>query len=153
MKVTLYIKPDCAACDETLAALLASRYDIQPGHLKVVNIAGHTGLEAEYGGKVPVVEIEGGKRGRLESPFDAAQLHVQLEIAWRALHPAASATKEIKAEGSLMDRMARYIAQKWLRLTLIVLGVFVGLPWLAPIFAALGWWDIANPIYTAYAVT
>jgi uncharacterized membrane protein len=32
-----------------------------------------------------------------------------------------------------------------------VLGIFVGLPWLAPIFAALGWWNLANPIYTAYA--
>src|SRR5438046_7321543 len=35
----------------------------------------------------------------------------------------------------------------------IVLGVFVGLAWLVPVFAWLGRWDLANPLYTAYAFT
>ena len=31
-----------------------------------------------------------------------------------------------------------------------MLGVWVTLPWLAPVFAKLGWWDAANAIYTTY---
>jgi len=53
---------------------------------------------------------------------------------------------------SVFDRMARFMGRHWLQITLIGLGIFVILPWLAPIFAALGWWALADPIYTAYAI-
>ncbi len=157
MKVTLYTKPDSVMCDEALVTLrnLAVRYDIKPDELDVVNVeaSGQPELEAEYGARVPIIEIEDGKYGRLESPFNEAALSIQLETAWRALRPSATIAKRTKAEGSPLDRLARYIAQRWLRLSLIALGVFVGLPWLAPVFAALGWWGLADPIYTGYAVT
>ena len=54
---------------------------------------------------------------------------------------------------SRLDRLAASIGRHWLRLLVIALGIFVTIPWLAPVFAWLGWWDIANPIYTAYALT
>ena len=57
-----------------------------------------------------------------------------------------------RSEGTL-DRVARYIGRHWLMLVSVVLGVFVGLAWLVTVFAALGWWDVANPLYTAYALT
>ena len=41
-------------------------------------------------------------------------------------------------------------ARTWLRLVLILLGLLAMLPWLAPIFAAAGWWGLANPIYMLY---
>ncbi len=160
MRVTLYTKPDCVVCGEVLETLrnLAVRYDIEPGEIEVIDIVGQPELEVEYLNRLPIVEVERGKYGRLESPFDEAQLRTQLEIARRALHTSASGAsgvdvKNSNAEGSPLDRMARYIGQRWLRLCLIALGIFVGLPWLAPIFSALGWWGLADPIYTAYAVT
>lgn len=64
-----------------------------------------------------------------------------------------SADESINPNDSRLDRIARFIGRRWLRLFLIAVGIFVGLPWLAPIFAALGWWNLADPIYTAYAVT
>ncbi len=54
---------------------------------------------------------------------------------------------------SVLDRFISYIVRHWLRFVSIATGFFVGLPWLAPVFAALGWWGTANLIYTAYAVT
>ena len=155
MKITLYTKPDCVRCDEALETWrnYILHYDLGPEVINVVNVADQPGLETEYASKVPLIRIEDGKYGLLESPFDEAQIQTQLEMARRALHPGVNVAKKIKVEGSPLDRMARYIGQRWLRLFLIGLGIFVGLPWLAPIFAALGWWNLADPIYTAYAVT
>jgi uncharacterized membrane protein/glutaredoxin len=53
----------------------------------------------------------------------------------------------------LIDRIASGMARRWLRWVSIGLAIFVGLPWLAPVLAALGWWGPANFIYTAYAAT
>ncbi len=41
-------------------------------------------------------------------------------------------------------------ARSWLRFVLLLLGLLAMLPWLAPVFAAAGWWGVANPIYTLY---
>lgn len=65
----------------------------------------------------------------------------------------SSSKKREAAPGSTHGSAPGYIARHWLGLVNIALGIFVGLPWLAPVFAALGWWGLANPIYSAYAVT
>jgi uncharacterized membrane protein len=41
-------------------------------------------------------------------------------------------------------------ARRWLFFAVLGLGFFALLPWLAPVFAAVGWWGLANPIYTIY---
>jgi len=43
------------------------------------------------------------------------------------------------------------LAQHWLLLTNVVLGVYVGLPWLAPVFMQLGLPAAANLIYLIYS--
>ena len=42
------------------------------------------------------------------------------------------------------------LAHNLLGVLTVVLGVWVTLPWLAPIFAKLGWWGPADLIYTVY---
>ncbi|HUS14617.1 MAG TPA: DUF2085 domain-containing protein [Chloroflexia bacterium] len=49
-----------------------------------------------------------------------------------------------------LDRFGNGMGTHWLALANSILGVFSTLPWLAPIFARLGWWGIADPIYTLY---
>ena len=49
-----------------------------------------------------------------------------------------------------IERAGNGVSRHWLGVVSTLLGVFVSLPWLAPIFARLGWWVLANPIYTAY---
>jgi len=156
MQITLYTSQTCHLCDEVSRLLerLAPQYDLE---IKEVDISGDEALLEAIGGRVPTVEIEGDSLGRLEAPFDEAQLRVRLEIARRSLTPRLSDAQSRKgrepAVDSAVERFMSYISRHWLRFVSIALGIFVGLPWLAPVFAALGWWGIADPIYTVYAVT
>lgn len=152
MRVTVYTKPDCLPCQDVLNML--QRYKAQYNlEIEEIDVAARTAGKASHQGEAPAVELEGDKHGRLIAPIDELQLRVRLEMAWRALIPSVSVVKSRQAMDSPLDRMARYIGQRWLRLAMIALAIFVGLPWLAPVFAANGWWGLADPIYTAYAVT
>ena len=156
MQVTLYTSRTCHLCDEVSRLLerLAPQYDLE---IREVDISADKALLEAYGAMVPTVEIEGDSLGRLEAPFDEAQLRVHREIARRALTRGVTVAQSRKrrepAVDSRVERFMSYVARHWLRFVSIALGIFVGLPWLAPVFAALGWWGLADPIYTVYAVT
>lgn len=152
MIVTFYTMPDCPPCEATRRILnrYAPEYDLI---VEEVNILSKKSLYDAYHGKVPVVGIQDGNLGRLEAPIEEAQLHVHLEIARRTASPSARVGQQKEQREPSIDRLASYIGRHWLRLVTVALGLFVGLPWLAPVFAALGWWGLADPIYTAYAVT
>jgi uncharacterized membrane protein len=49
-----------------------------------------------------------------------------------------------------LDRLGNGLGKHWLAAANTLVGIFSTLPWLAPIFARLGWWAIADPIYTTY---
>jgi glutaredoxin len=156
MRVTLYTKPGCHLCDDALAMLdrLAPLYNLE---VDEVNILDDTALYEAYRNDIPVVAIEGGRLGTLRAPIDEAGLRTALEVASRA-YPQPNAAGSVlhprrREREPLIDRVARYIGRHWLRLVVIALGIYVLLPWLAPLFAAFGWWDLADPIYTAYALT
>jgi uncharacterized membrane protein len=113
-------------------------------------------LYEAYHLEIPVLDIEDGRLGRLKAPMDEAGLRAAFEIArWGMPGASRTSSKSVAQPGRepMLDRVARYIGRHWLMLVSIALGVFVGLPWLAPVFARLGLWDLANPIYTAYALT
>ncbi len=132
---------------------LALQYPLE---ISEVNILADKALSEAYGARIPVVDIEGGKlgnRGRLEAPIAEAQLRDHLESALRAQITPANTSQVREWREPAVDRFIGYISQHWLRFVSIAVGIFVGLPWLAPVFAALGWWGLADPIYTAYAVT
>lgn len=150
MRVIIYTKPDCHLCEDTLDLLdrLTPQYGLD---VHEVNILGDTALYEEYHDKIPVVQVGDGRLGRLAAPITEPELRSYLDAVRRIL-PPPSAGAPPKRE-PLIDRMARSIGRHWLRIVLVAMGVFVGLAWLVPVFSALGWWDIANPIYTAYALT
>jgi len=50
-----------------------------------------------------------------------------------------------------LDRLILAFGRHWLLVVIILLGVWVGLPLLAPVFMQLGWNQAANLIYTLYA--
>lgn len=73
--------------------------------------------------------------------------------------PAASARGRVaplpvadtRSRLSRADRFIRWLSRHWLATVLVILGVYIGLPWLAPIFMQSGWTGAARSIYTAYA--
>lgn len=152
VRVILYTSATCVDCEGVSRILerLTPQYGLEVVQLSVT---GDTALSEAYAEKVPVVEVEGGALGRLEAPIDEAQVRLYLEIARYILEPRADVVRQTGWRETKIDRVIDYMAVHWLRFVEIGLGIYVGLPWLAPIFAALGWWGLADPIYTAYAIT
>lgn len=154
MRVTLYTSSICTGCHEVSQILdrLAPQYGLEVSY---VDVSADQALSEAYSTAVPVIEIEGGRLGRFSAPPDERQLRLYLEVAGRSLAPSVTAGQQGVGvwRASKIDRFMDYVTHHWLRFIALATGVFVGLPWLAPIFAALGWWDPANLIYTAYAVT
>ncbi len=60
--------------------------------------------------------------------------------------PQAKRTGAITA-----NRLAYFLSRYWLVLLTLLLGLWVGLPWLAPVFMKLGWTSAGNAIYLLYA--
>jgi uncharacterized membrane protein/glutaredoxin len=155
MRVTIYTKPGCHLCEDALDVLdrLAPHYELQ---VQEVNILGDPALYEAYHEKIPVVQIEDGRLGTLEAPIDEASLRTAFEVARRATDggkPNSQSVVRRPSGISRTDRLALHIGRHWLRYATGAMAVFVLLPWLAAILAWLGWWGIADPIYTAYAFT
>jgi len=145
MQLTVYTKPDCHLCDE-LRPLLeehTAAYDLD---ITEVNILEDKELYEAYKEKIPVVVAEDGRYGWLYPPITGPELRNYLSFARRGGRHVFvySETK--------LDHFLNFISAHWLFFVCLGMGLYVGLPWLAPIFAALGWWGLAQPIYVLYAV-
>jgi uncharacterized membrane protein/glutaredoxin len=151
MQVTIYTKPDCHLCEDALDLLdrLSRQHNLQ---IEEVNILEDMALYEAYHDKIPVVQAGDGRLGRLVAPITETEMAAYLEMA-RRLERYGTPSVVYQERESIFDRVASYIGRHWLRLACVALGIFVGLPWLAPVFAALGWWSLADPIYTVYAFT
>jgi uncharacterized membrane protein len=55
-------------------------------------------------------------------------------------------------QASKAKRLTYWFSQHWLLVSTLLLGLWVGLPWLAPVFMKLGWTNAGNAVYLAYAV-
>ncbi len=50
-----------------------------------------------------------------------------------------------------MDRLIYHVSRHWVLAFSLLFGLYVGLPWLAPVFMHWGWIDGANLIYAIYS--
>lgn len=57
----------------------------------------------------------------------------------------------IRPQATRAARIGRWFSRHWLVVALVGIGVYIGLPWLAPIFMRFGWLGAANGIYLFYA--
>jgi uncharacterized membrane protein len=51
-----------------------------------------------------------------------------------------------------LNRALHWMSRRWLLVVSLLIGIWVGLPWLAPVFMNLGWTGTGNAIYLLYAV-
>jgi uncharacterized membrane protein len=57
----------------------------------------------------------------------------------------------MKESQSGLERLAQFISRRWILLLSLVLGLYVGLPFLAPVFMQLGWSGPGRVIYFIYS--
>jgi uncharacterized membrane protein len=50
-----------------------------------------------------------------------------------------------------LNRLTYSFARRWLLVFTVVAGLYVGLPWLAPVFMKIGWTGAGNVLYTIYS--
>ncbi len=150
MRIMVYTKPGCHLCEDVLLLLdrLTPQYKLE---VDEVNILDDMALYEAMSTAIPVVVAGDGRLGRLVAPITEPELRAYMEIARREDRPSASVLPPYKE--TAFDRVASWIGKHWLKLALVALSLFVGLPWMVPIFAKLGMWGIADPIYTGYALT
>ena len=150
-RVTLYTKKGCHLCEEAKELLLGLReeYDLA---IAEVDIESDKGLQKIYSSLIPVVALEGGRI--FHSKITESQLRQALgEPASKSVPRGMTATR-MRGRGRdlvlLLNRFILWIANHWLLLLNSAVGLYVGLPVLAPLLMARGQTTLSNVIYFAY---
>ncbi|MCB2178525.1 DUF2085 domain-containing protein [bacterium] len=156
IEVTLYTRKNCHLC-ETAEADLHALQDEVPYKLLVVDIDEDPDLQLLYGHKVPVVSAG---PFTLAAPFDRRKLRMTLGAArdsqaQRLEYEGDDYKKKLtrKREMSSGDRVSHFIASHYLKVINIVLLLYFGLPFLAPVLMKVGLPRLAQPIYSVYKLS
>ncbi len=154
--VKLYTRSGCDLCRQAEAWLDELRPEY-PHTLQRVDVEADEALQAAFGTRLPVLEIG---PYTLEAPFDRQQLAVTLGAARdRREHLARAEESVYQARVRNKNRMTRsnrfflWFTRHYLLVFNLLLGVFVGLPFLAPVLMNAGLSRPASWIYRAYSVT
>lgn len=149
--VTLYTKDDCSLCKKALRDLKALQEQI-PHTLATIDIETDPSLRKKFGERIPVVQAG---PYTLEAPFDKRKLLATLSAArdrqeQMESDPRYQKRREQGAKLGATDRFGQWMSRSYLKLILIFLTLYVGLPFAAPILMNAGQEALARPIYSLY---
>ena len=154
LPVTVYVHPEQPRSQTVLAWLrdLEADLDLQ---VVVLDVTQDSTLARRLDGQTPRVEAG---RYRLSGEFDRQRLEVTL----RAAREGQDFRQQVAQEHGLTlrpdrlplgDRLMYYISKHFLTGFVIFLGLYVGLPFLAPVLMKAGLTTPATVLYKAYSVT
>jgi uncharacterized membrane protein len=152
--VTLYSRKNCPLCDEAREQLASLQSEISH-RLVEVFIDDNPDLFREYGDRVPVVEAG---PYRKFAPFTRQELIVTLGAArdrQNSLERIGSAHyKDQVRRGQVIDsgdKLTWWISRNYLWVLNLILFLYVGLPFMAPVFMKAGIPQPAKAIYLLYS--
>jgi uncharacterized membrane protein len=152
--VTLYTRAGCELCKQAEEDLKALQ-DVIPHQLAILDIDTDPALRDTFALEIPVVEVG---PFRLKAPFTrqelqmtlgaAADRRLQLEkINDKTFRVNTSRTQTI----SRADKISYWISKHYLAIFNAFLILYIGIPFLAPIFKKAGWNAPAEVIYKIYS--
>lgn len=148
-RVTFYTKKGCHLCEEAKELLLGLQreYDLA---IAEVDIGSDEGLQKIYGSLIPLVALEGGRV--FHSKITEGQLRQALGDAASKAVPSGMTGVQMRGRDLvlLLNRLILGIANHWLLLLNFAVGLYVGLPVLAPLLMARGQTGFPNAIYFTY---
>ena len=154
MEVKLYSRKDCHLCEQTQADL-ESIQDEVPHQLTVIDIDGDPKLQKLYGNVLPVIECG---PYRLQAPFTFQDLQItlkaaRLNIQQNQVIDEAIQKGDIPLERgwSKVDRFSYWMSCHYLAFFNILIGIYLGLSFLAPALQKIGAKGPANVLYTGYS--
>ncbi|MCX6037653.1 MAG: DUF2085 domain-containing protein [Chloroflexi bacterium] len=151
--VTLYTRAGCELCKQAEEDLNALQ-EVIPHQLAILDIDSDPSLRDTFALEIPVVEAG---PFRLKAPFTrqdlkmtlaaAADRRFQLEnINDKTFQVNTSRTQTI----SKADKISYWISKHYLAIFNLFLILYIGIPFLAPIFKKAGWHTPAEVIYKIY---
>jgi uncharacterized membrane protein len=154
ISVTLYSRAKCELCEKAKSQLMALQ-DLIPHRLTVIDIDSEPSIHNSYAMDIPVVEVGSFK---LKAPFTqqdikrtlmaAVEQHDQLvNIDNKAFRLSTSSSQTI----STADHFSYWLSKHYLLVFNLFLLLYVGLPFLAPIFKKVGWNGPAEVVYKVYS--
>lgn len=145
-RVTIYTKKGCHPCEEAKELLLGLQREYGLDIIEV-DIESDKGLEKIYSSLIPVVSLEGGRV--FHSKVTESQLRQALGKPARKGSRMATQIRE-RDLVLLLNRFILVIANHWLLLLNSAVGLYVGLPVLAPLLMAHGQRGLSRVIYFVY---
>ena len=153
INVTLYRREVCPECDQVQNDLNVIQGTIEH-RLAVIDVDQQPELASAFP-NVPVVEVG---PYRLSSPISLADLQVSLGAARdRRKHMEETGGTEFQEKvqrGSVVtgtDKVTYWFSNHYMLFFNLILALYVGIPWLAPVFEKAGWQLPARAIYTIYS--
>ena len=154
LNVTLYTRKDCGLCDEVKEQLKAMQGEY-PHRLAEVDIDSDPVLQSKYMESIPVVEVG---PYQLHAPITREALAMTLGAARdrrsQLEQSGGAAFQERVRKGAVVtrsDRLYLWIAKHYLAVINLIVFVYVGLPFAAPVLMK---WDApaaAAAIYRIYS--
>lgn len=146
--VTLYHKEDCDLCDH-VEEILSDLQVETPHHLVKMDIEADEVLKSEYAENIPVIKVG---PYTLTAPFTRQDLVVALNAAQeikqaREIDP----NKNRPGKLSAADRITEFFSKRYMMVFNLVVFIYVGLTFAAPVFMKVGLVGPAKVIYTIYS--
>ncbi len=148
LQVKLYSRADCNLCDEVQAELQVLKGEF-PHQLEVIDVDSNPVFIQRYGQEVPVVVIGAYV---LRAPITHQQLRLTLESARERDLQAESAWSWKSGTWSRADSFTYWFSKHYLAVFNLLVFIYVGLPFLAPILMKANAPRPANLIYRAYGL-
>ena len=149
--VTLYTRQNCSPCDQVKADLESLQSEI-PHTLALVDVDADPDLQTAYGERVPVLQVG---PYTVEAPMSRDKISMTLAAARDRLQqtsddPALAARRQRGTTFSGVDRVVHWFSRNYMIALNFFLFLYVGLPFLAPVFMNAGMPALARPIYSVY---
>ncbi len=151
--VTLFTRENCHLCDVAIADLEALQ-PVHPHTLHIIDIDQDASLQDAYGDKVPVIEVG---PYRKQAPFTRQDLSITLKAAQdragqlEKIGDARYKKRQARAKTlTRADRISYWFTGHYLLVFNFLVFLYVGIPFLAPVFMNAGLTGPARVIYTAY---
>ena len=151
--VTVYMKANCASCEDALT-MLEELAEVVTHRLVKIYVDDDPDLNALYGKNVPVIHVG---PYRLKYPFSKQDIEVVLRSAQDRLRAfeedeSGQYQKQVARQAKITgaDRFTYWLGDHYMILFNLLAFLFVGLSFLAPILMYAGLETPAKILYTAY---
>ncbi len=152
--VTFYYRDACPECDQALADLESLQSTI-PHQLVKVNVDQERGAKDRAGQRMPFLEIG---PFHLQSPFNRQDLQIMLSAARDRIDQLErvdqSGYQQRLEKGRVItssDRISAFLSNHYLALLNLLIFIYVGLPFLAPVLMKANVQPVASIIYKIYS--